>query len=227
MKTKTLTAARLKELVSYDSETGIFIWIGKGRGIRTGRRAGSVDKKGYRIICIDGVGHYAQRLAWLYANGVWPRLIRFQNENLDDCRIDNLREGFYLTTKHDYRTKEGRAAANKEYRNERRELLGHLHREKKFGITRKQFGDMLLSQNGCCAICNQPETATRNGIVKALAVDHCHTGGQIRGLLCVACNTGIGKFKDDRNLLLAAIKYLDKHQGIERVAAKLEVVRTA
>jgi cytochrome c551/c552 len=100
-------------------------------------------------------------------------------------------------------------------------------RMRKFGITRAKYGDMLLAQGGACAICHQPETATRNGLMKALAVDHCHASGEVRGLLCVACNTGIGKFKDDRNLMLSAIKYLDKHQGREQIATKLELVRNA
>jgi hypothetical protein len=89
----------------------------------------------------------------------------------------------------------------------------------------KQYGDMLLAQNGKCKICKQAETATRNGRVKALAVDHDHETGEIRGLLCVQCNTGLGKFKDDRNLMLSAIKYLDEYKGVGRVAAKLEIVR--
>lgn len=177
------------------------------------------------MIVIDGVGHLAQRLAWLWVHGTWPRLIRFQNGDTLDCRISNLCEGFYLTTTSNWRTPEGRKAWNKQYREERREILRDKARETTFGVTRKEYGDLLLAQNGTCAICKQPETATRNGRVKALAVDHCHETGNIRGLLCVACNTGIGKFKDDRNLMIAAIKYLDKHSGREQVAAKLEIVR--
>jgi Recombination endonuclease VII/HNH endonuclease len=221
-----LTIERLKELFSYDPETGVFTCIARGRGRRHGTRAGSVGDNGYRTIIIDGVQHFSQRLAWFWVNGTWPRLIRFQNGDKDDCRIDNLREGFYLDTKHDHGTKEGRSAYQREYRSGRREEFSAAERERKFGVTRKQYGDMLLAQDGCCAICRQPETATRNSVVKALAVDHCHDTGVVRGLLCVQCNTGIGKFKDNRNLLLSAIKYLDKHAGRESATPTLTVVPT-
>ena len=225
VKSTELTVERLKEAVSYDPETGEFIWVQRGRGIRTGRPAGSTDK-GYRLIVIDGVSHYAQRLAWLWVHGVWPRLIRFQNGNQLDCRIENLREGFYVDTKYDCRTKEGRAADQLEYRADRRVDFQDAERQRKFGVTRKQYGDLLLTQDGNCAICRKPETATRNGLVKALAVDHDHATGIVRGLLCSECNTMLGKAKDDRNVLLAAVKYLDKHSGRESSVPALSLVST-
>lgn len=223
METIKLTLERLKEAVSYDPETGEFVWIQRGRGIRTGRPAGSTDK-GYRIIVIDGVGHYAQRLAWLWVHGTWPRLIRFQNENTLDCRIDNLREGFYLSTKHDHRTKEGRAASQMEYRAAKREEFVAKERARKYGVSMKDYCDMLLAQAGKCAVCDRPETATRNGKVKTLAVDHCHGSGKARGLLCASCNTALGKFEDNRDWLLAAVRYLDKHSGRETVVTPLRAV---
>lgn len=221
----TLTIERLKELLSYDSGSGVFTWVARGRGIRHGRQAGSIEPNGYRTIRIDGLDYQSQRLAWFWTHGKWPRLIRFQNGDRDDCRIDNLREGFYIDTKHDHRTKEGKAAYQLEYRAVRREDFRDAERQRKFGITRAQYGDLLLAQGGACAICRQPETATRNGLVKSLAVDHCHSSGEIRGLLCVACNTGIGKFMDDRNLMLSAIQYLDKHSGRESAVPALTIVR--
>ena len=42
-----------------------------------------------------------------------------------------------------------------------------------------------------------------------LAIDHCHSTGKIRGLLCDRCNHGLGHFKDDINLLIKAIEYLN------------------
>lgn len=97
------------------------------------------------------------------------------------------------------------------YREKNRETLRHKERERKFGISRQEYADLFLKQNGVCAICKQPETATRLGKVKALSVDHCHTSGKVRGLLCSDCNTGIGKMKESREALLAAIRYLDEH----------------
>lgn len=73
---------------------------------------------------------------------------------------------------------------------------------------------MFEKQNGVCAICKKPETAKKqsgNGI-KRLSVDHDHTTGAIRGLLCMYCNTALGKFKDDIEILKSAIVYLEAHK---------------
>src|SRR5712664_3471434 len=106
---KTLTQERMREMLDFDPATGIFLWKGIGRGIRTGRRAGSVGPSGYRYIKLDGEDHLAQRLAWFWEKGVWPRLIRFQDLDRDNCAISNLAEGFYLDTKYNFGTKEGKA----------------------------------------------------------------------------------------------------------------------
>jgi len=74
----------------------------------------------------------------------------------------------------------------------------------KFGITIQDYNNMLEAQNGACAICG----SIGNG-KKALAVDHCHTTGKIRGLLCDDCNNGLGRFRDNKQSLLKAIDYLD------------------
>lgn len=82
----------------------------------------------------------------------------------------------------------------------------------KYGITRDRYLEMFAEQGGVCAICKQPETAKdKNGEIKAMAVDHCHKTGKVRSLLCYECNTGIGKLKEDPNILQAAIAYLAKH----------------
>ena len=82
---------------------------------------------------------------------------------------------------------------------------------------------MFHAQNGVCAICSQPETATRHGRIKALAVDHDHINGNVRGLLCADCNTGIGKLKENRDIMVSAIRYLDKHKGAEKVVVGLPI----
>lgn len=80
---------------------------------------------------------------------------------------------------------------------------------KKYGITNKEYIEMSEKQNHCCAICNKPETTENiKGIISSLAVDHCHTTGKVRGLLCGNCNKGIGLFKDDISNLQKAIEYL-------------------
>lgn len=84
----------------------------------------------------------------------------------------------------------------------------------KYGITVDQYDTILQKQDYCCAICRQPETQrdTRYGQVLRLAVDHDHKTGRIRGLLCSACNTAIGKFNDDPDLIQSAIAYLKQQK---------------
>lgn len=82
-----------------------------------------------------------------------------------------------------------------------------------FGITLAEYDAMFEAQDGLCAICQQPETCTYKGTLKRLAVDHCHTTGQVRGLLCRQCNTALGSFGDDVELLMRAINYLEGFDG--------------
>lgn len=80
--------------------------------------------------------------------------------------------------------------------------------ERKFGLLKAEYVQLLENQEGVCAICRQPETATRGGQVKMLAVDHDHRSGEVRGLLCQRCNIGLGQFQDDPELLEAAFSYM-------------------
>lgn len=74
------------------------------------------------------------------------------------------------------------------------------------GVTREQYESMLASQNGVCAICQQP-----NAINRRLHVDHDHNSGKVRGLLCTNCNPMLGFAKDNKEVLRAAIAYLENN----------------
>jgi hypothetical protein len=76
-----------------------------------------------------------------------------------------------------------------------------------FGIGLDDYQRMLSEQDGKCAICR---TDSNRG--RAFAVDHDHATGEIRGLLCSDCNTGIGLLKDEPELLAKAIQYLQSHK---------------
>lgn len=69
-------------------------------------------------------------------------------------------------------------------------------------LSKADYKRMLAEQGGVCAICQKPEKR------KALAIDHCHKTGIIRGLLCMRCNTALGHMDDDTDRLYRAIKYL-------------------
>lgn len=74
---------------------------------------------------------------------------------------------------------------------------------REFGISLKEYNSMLETQHRVCAICEQ-----KCDIALSLAVDHCHTSGKVRGLLCSRCNTGLGLFRDAPQLLEKAKQYL-------------------
>jgi len=75
----------------------------------------------------------------------------------------------------------------------------------KFGITASEYDRILGQQNFLCAVCSQH----RDEFSKAFAVDHCHTTGRIRGLLCEKCNQGIGCFNDSPERIRLAVQYLE------------------
>jgi len=89
-----LTAERLRSILSYDPETGIFTWKHKSRNTWPGKVAGCKNKAlGYIIIGIDGTEHYAHRLAWLYVYGTWPGgVIDHRDTDRSNNRIANLRD---------------------------------------------------------------------------------------------------------------------------------------
>jgi hypothetical protein len=82
---------------------------------------------------------------------------------------------------------------------------------KKYGIDYDAYDRMFTEQQGCCAICKSPDPKGRwVGSSRAFCVDHNHATGEVRGLLCNACNQGLGNFFDNIENLERAIVYLSK-----------------
>jgi hypothetical protein len=75
------------------------------------------------------------------------------------------------------------------------------HRLYKYGLTFAQYQEMIARQGGACAVCGDPPKGPFH-------IDHCHKRGDVRGLLCSLCNTGLGSFQDSPKRLLAAAKYV-------------------
>lgn len=202
------------DALEYNPATGVFKWkIRVSKNIYPGSQAGgNLKGNGYRYISFRGHELTEGRLAWFYMTGKWPeRRIRYKNGKTDDSRFDNMTLFNGIGGEHDYKTREGKNAYLRAYRKATPELEKARSLRDNFGISLDEYNQMLSAQNGVCAICKQPETHKRNDKVKALAVDHDHGTGKIRGLLCADCNTGIGKLKDSVNVLQSAIDYLRKH----------------
>lgn len=77
-------------------------------------------------------------------------------------------------------------------------------------MTVADYEALLVRQAGACAICGRPETMTRKGRVRRLAVDHDHETGVVRGLLCAKCNAMLGAVEDSPETLRRAIQYLER-----------------
>ena len=90
-----------------------------------------------------------------------------------------------------------------EYKSERNKLnyerYKDFRRKARYGIPIGMYDELLKRQDYKCKICN---------LEKKLSIDHNHTTGEVRGLLCMDCNTALGKFKDNKTILTNAIKYL-------------------
>ena len=100
-----------------------------------------------------------------------------------------------------------------------RETYRRHNLKKKFGITLEQYNEMLAAQGGVCAICGEPESQVfkKTGRLYDMPVDHDHSTGNVRSLLCNNCNHGLGHFKDSPELLRRAARYIQKHKAIQQL----------
>lgn len=217
IKNESLTYEEVSSALSYDAETGKFIWLIKpSKKISAGAEAGSfkgerVNKKTgertrYMYIRLNGYDVPAGRVAWLLHYKQWPEgLVMFRDNDPSNIRINNLKEAEFPSVK----TERG----DKKQYSMSKDAQRHYGLKRYYGIGVDDFASMLLKQNGVCAICFKPETAIMHGQVKPLSVDHNHETGAIRELLCSSCNHLLGHAREDREVLLSALKYLDKHSG--------------
>ena len=84
-------------------------------------------------------------------------------------------------------------------------------RVKKYGLSQADYSALFAAQGGCCAICGR----TENGKRRFFDVDHDHTDGTVRGLLCNRCNRMLSNARDDVALLTKAIDYLSPQRATE------------
>ena len=100
---------------------------------------------------------------------------------------------------------ERRRQASKAWRENHPDRVLNKRYKERYGITLDEYNVMLKDQNHKCYLCGIDEVDAREG---KLCVDHCHTSGKVRKLLCHNCNCGLGNFQDNPDVLEKAVKYL-------------------
>lgn len=150
----------------------------------------------------------------LVVNGCKPCAKCGQSKPTDEFHRDRHQGSGYATTCKECR-RPGNAAAVKRWRErhpEKQREASHrwYHKRGRFkklaaiyGISFEQYHTMLEAQDGKCAICGDSDPA------RALAVDHDHDTNQVRGLLCICCNSAIGMLREDPAIFAAALHYIE------------------
>ncbi|WP_363928481.1 endonuclease VII domain-containing protein [Thalassospira sp.] len=136
----------------------------------------------------------------------------YTNSNAPDGRRSKCKECQRVVSSA-YKKKR-RALANKgllpPFKNEDKVSRTEYSLRKLYGISLEQYDKMREDQNYCCAVCLKHETSQK----KRLSVDHSHTTGEIRGLLCENCNLSLIAQREDPDIFLRAADYLKKGSGI-------------
>jgi hypothetical protein len=170
---------------------------------------GDTRKDGYRFggsSTVTNKSGEKKKIEKWYSPTSFLKLVKASRTATNRLRRENPEK--YRKQARDYKE------ANKEkYRS------GRLKRE--FGISIEDYNKKLKRQGDGCAICKK-KCASGNH----LSVDHCHSSGFIRGLLCNKCNLGLGLFKDDIILLVEAKKYLVKHKKLSCIKQKKSASRS-
>ena len=115
-------------------------------------------------------------------------------------RLLKYRKNFYEENK-EIAIERSKTWAENNKRQRKHNVLKSTH-----GITIDDFEKMLEDQDYKCSCCSTEHSSLNKG----LFVDHCHTSGKVRGLLCPSCNSALGYAKDNIETLANMIKYLQK-----------------
>lgn len=120
---------------------------------------------------------------------------------------DRCRPCYYRWRCEDPGYRERRRASNRrsKAKNENQQTRRRSYLRQLYGLSVEEFDAIVVSQSGVCAICPTPVGHTRD-----THVDHDHTTGAVRGLLCRRCNRALGLLKDDERWLKSAIRYLER-----------------
>lgn len=144
----------------------------------------------------DGLDFYCRR-----CQSEKKKKQREESSELVEKHRENGREWYVIN-------KEYKKAQNKEWRENNISKFRNINLKRRFGITLEEYDSILNKQKDCCAICG----IHKDEFSYQMVVDHSHTTGKVRGVLCRKCNLGIGHLNDDISLLEKSIEYLNKHK---------------
>jgi hypothetical protein len=164
----------------------------------------------------DAANDCADNLEW----GSWEDDLARGRKRCAKCRVVRPLSEFQGNPYTFDRLTERCKACLKEYRLEvysrpearakRRTTEARASRKYNYGLTPQGYEALLEAQSGVCAICGKPPKGGRNTMQHV--VDHDHSNGVIRGLLCGSCNTAIGQLGDNLEGLMKAVAYLQRQQ---------------
>lgn len=100
-------------------------------------------------------------------------------------------------------------AFNRKYYEGRRDDFKWRNFKNKYGVTKEIYNAQLEKQDFCCGVCAKHISEFK----QMLFIDHCHTTGKFRGLLCITCNTGLGQLGDTKEGLMKAYDYLTRSES--------------
>jgi Autographiviridae endonuclease VII len=126
------------------------------------------------------------------------------------CKIEKDISEFYYDQTYDryyYVCKSCHSAYVKQYELDNPSAKMDRYRKKKYGISPFQFEVMLLCQGGRCQACGR-QIEEDSDWSKALCVDHDHSTGKVRGLLCRPCNRGLGFLTEEIDVVIGLVEYL-------------------
>lgn len=120
------------------------------------------------------------------------------------CYRSECRKCNSAAAKADYhKNSEIRKAAAKNWKQRNPVKVREIRYQYAYGLSPQEYAKILERQQYKCPICG-------DGLTKPY-VDHCHTTGKVRGLLCVTCNTGLGKLGDSIEGIQKALQYLQEN----------------
>ena len=145
----------------------------------------------------------------VFSHSEWARKRYAENPEYRRRRNENNR-AYRAVHKAEINERRRQRRRNPEYR-EKQENAQRLRNRRKsklevYGITLEDYNAMLVRQGGVCEICKKQRPET-------LCIDHCHSTGKVRGLLCRNCNSALGFYEDDPRVTRAATVYLEAAHG--------------